>query len=120
MPKTILFFYGTLKSGQQSNHLLDGQEFIRAAETMPIYRLYGIGWHPGLVIDRENGLRVKGELWAIDEKTLEALDEYEGVPHYFRRELIAIADFAGDVEAYFFNGQVTAETPTGSEWPLPV
>lgn len=118
--KTVLFFYGTLKTGQSNNHMLAGQEFVRVAETMPVYRLYGIGWHPGLVVDRESGVRVKGELWSVDERMLAALDEFEQVPDYFRRESIAIADFAGDVQAYFFNGKVPEGAPTGSEWPLPV
>jgi gamma-glutamylaminecyclotransferase len=119
MSKTILFVYGTLKSGQGNNHLLAGQEFVRAAETVPIYRLVGLGWHPGLVVDRESGLAVKGELWSVDEHALARLDEYEGVPHWFRRDFIAIADLAGDVQAYFFNGDLPADAASGAEWPLP-
>jgi gamma-glutamylaminecyclotransferase len=119
MPKTILFFYGTLKSGESNNHMLAGQEFIRAAETVPIYRLFGLGWHPGLILDRDDGLAVKGELWAVDEKALAILDEYEGVPHWFRRDDIAIADLVGNVQAYFFNGTVPEDAPSGDRWPLP-
>ncbi len=69
---------------------------------------------------KSHGLAVKGELWAVDERTLAMLDEYEGVPDWFRRESIAIADFAGDVQAYFFNGLVPVDAPSGNEWPLPV
>lgn len=116
---TVLFFYGTLKSGEQSNHLLAGQRFIGSAKTVPIYRLYGIGWHPGLLIDREMGLAVHGELWAVDDAALARLDEYEDTPHYFRREAIAIADHFGEVQAYFFNGAVPENSPTGDRWPLP-
>src|SRR5215208_2844030 len=109
MAKTVLFFYGTLKSGGCSNHLLAGQEFIRAAETLPLYRLHSLGWHPGLMLDRPAGLAVQGELWAVDEKMLAQLDEYECVPHWFVRDNIAVADFVGDVQAYFFNGSVPAD-----------
>src|SRR5262245_54051761 len=118
--RTILFVYGTLKSGHESNHLLAGQEFIRAAETAPLYRLYGLGWHPGLVLDQHAGLAIKGELWSVDDETLAKLDEFEGVPHWFRREFIAIADIVGDVHAYYFNGTVPADAATGAEWPFPV
>jgi hypothetical protein len=52
MNKTILFFYGTLKTGGQSNHLLAGAECLGPARTLPLYRLYGLGWHPGAVLDR--------------------------------------------------------------------
>ena len=58
---------------------------MRTADTVPIYRLHGLGWHPGLVIDKESGLAVKGELWAVDERTLAMLDEYEGTPDWFLR-----------------------------------
>ena len=118
--RTILFVYGTLKFGQENNHLLAGQEFIRAAETLPLYRLYGLGWHPGLVLDQAAGLAIKGELWSVDDATIAKLDEFEGVPHWFRREFIAIADIVGDVQAYYFNGTVPADATNGSEWPFPV
>ncbi len=120
MKKTVLFFYGTLKTGGQSNHLLAGQEFVGPARTLPIYRLYGIGWHPGLVVDQTNGVAIHGELWAVDDATLAKLDEYEGVPDYFTREPIAIADHFGEMQAYFFPGTVPEDAPTGDRWPFAV
>jgi gamma-glutamylcyclotransferase (GGCT)/AIG2-like uncharacterized protein YtfP len=119
MSKTVLFVYGTLKTGEKSNHLLAGAEYVGPARTMPVYRLYGIGWHPGLVIDRANGLSIEGELWAVDDALLAKLDEYEGTPHYFGRDFVAIADRVGDVQAYFFRGEVPAEAPWGARWPFP-
>ncbi|MBO0698145.1 MAG: gamma-glutamylcyclotransferase, partial [Zavarzinella sp.] len=95
MAKTLLFVYGTLKSGQQSHHLLAGSEFVRAAQTMPLYRLYGVGWHPALVLDKTRGVAVHGEVYAVDEPTLARLDEYEGCPHYFTRDYVAVADLVG-------------------------
>jgi len=120
MSRTLLFVYGSLKSGQQGHERLAGQEFVRAARTVPIYRLYGLGWHPGLVLDQKSGLSVRGEIYSVDEPTLAKLDEYEGVPAGFRREHIAIADLVGDVQAYFFNGPIPPDAPSGDRWPLPV
>jgi gamma-glutamylaminecyclotransferase len=120
MSKTLLFVYGSLKFGQQAHERLAGQEFVRAAQTMPIYRLYSLGWHPGLVLDRKNGLAVQGEVYSVDDQALAKLDEYEGVPHWFTRDHIAIADLVGDVQAYFFNGPIPADAPSGDRWPLPV
>ena len=119
MSRTTLFVYGTLKTGQQSHELLAGQQFVRAVETMPLYRLYSLGWHPGLVIDKSSGLRVQGELWSVDDETLAKLDEYEGVPHWYSRDFIAIADLVADVPAYFFNGPVPTDAPSCDRWPLP-
>jgi gamma-glutamylaminecyclotransferase len=120
MPKTVLFFYGTLKNGQQSNHLLAGQEFLGPAQTLPLYRLHGVGWHPALALDKSAGVAVHGELWAVDDLTLARLDEYEGVPDYFRREAVAVADHFGEVQAYVFNGTVPADAPSGDRWPFPL
>ena len=118
MSKTVLFVYGTLKTGQGSNHLLAGAEYIGPARTMPVYQLFGIGWHPGLVIDKTNGTAVEGELWAVDADLLAQLDEYEGTPHYFGRDYVAIADRVGDVQAYFFRGPIPADAPCGPRWPF--
>jgi gamma-glutamylcyclotransferase (GGCT)/AIG2-like uncharacterized protein YtfP len=120
MSKHLLFVYGTLQRGQQSHHLLAGAEFVGPARTMPLYRLYGIGWHPGLVLDRAAGLAVQGEIWAVDDATLARLDDYEGVPSYFTRDYVALADRVGDVQAYFYGGVVPADAPAGDRWPLPV
>lgn len=119
MAQTVLFVYGTLKSGESSNSKLAGQQFLGRATTLPIYRLYGLGWHPGLVLDTEYGIPVQGELWSVDEPTLALLDEYEGVPHWFNRESIALQDMVGDFEAYFYKQEVPAGSPTGHVWPFP-
>jgi gamma-glutamylaminecyclotransferase len=120
MAKTVLFFYGTLKAGGQGTHLLAGADFVGPARTLPLYRLYGLGWHPGLVLDRANGVSVHGELWAVDDALLARLDEYEGTPEWFRREAVAIADHFGAGQSYFFHGVVPAAAPCGDRWPLPV
>lgn len=120
MSKTVLFFYGTLKTGGQSNHLLAGAEFLGPARTLPLYRMYGIDWHPGLVVDQANGTSIHGELWAVDDGLLARLDEFEGVSELFTRDAVAIADHFGEVQVYFFNGVVPADSPCGDRWPLPV
>src|SRR5258707_693683 len=106
MSKTILFLYGTLKRGHKNHHFLAGQEFLGEAITMPLYRLYGIDWHPGMVLDTEKGLEVKGELWAVDEAALAAMDEYEGVPSWFIRQDIAVRDHFETVQAYLYNQSI--------------
>jgi gamma-glutamylcyclotransferase (GGCT)/AIG2-like uncharacterized protein YtfP len=117
MSQTILFVYGTLKRGHMNNHFLASQTFLGEAETLPRYRLYGLGWHPGMVEDA-NGLAVKGELWSVDADSLAKMDEYEGHPNQFIRKLVEIRDCPGSVESYFFNGIVPPDAPSGSDWPL--
>ena len=119
MSKTILFVYGTLKRGMKSHHLLAGQEYLGEATTMPLYRLYGFDWHPGMVLDFENGLEVTGELWAVDEATLAKLDEYEGTPDWFCRGDVAVRDCFETVQTYYYNRPVPPEAASGAEWPFP-
>jgi gamma-glutamylaminecyclotransferase len=118
MSKTILFVYGTLKRGLKSHHLLADQEFLGEVHTIPIYRIYHISWHPGLVHDEEHGLEVKGELWAVDDECLAKLDEFEGIPDLFVREDIAIAHHFETIQAYFYNKPIAAGTVSGEEWPF--
>ena len=120
MSKTILFVYGTLKRGQSNQHFLARQEFLGEAATMPLYRLYALGWHPGMVLDVENGLEVKGELWAVDDGALAKIDEYEGVPTWFIRQDVAVRDCFNTVQAYLFNQSVPAGAVSGSAWPFEV
>jgi gamma-glutamylaminecyclotransferase len=119
MSTTVLFVYGTLKRGEMNEFRMGDCKCLGPATTLPIYRLYALGWHPGLVLDKGAGVAVRGELWVVDAGTLAKLDEYEGVPHYFTRGEVAIADVIGDVQAYFFAGDVPPDAPSGDRWPLP-
>ncbi|WP_020475438.1 gamma-glutamylcyclotransferase family protein [Zavarzinella formosa] len=119
MAHTVIFVYGTLKTGQSGNGKMAGQQFLGTATTMPLYRLYGLGWHPGLVRDTEHGLAIEGELWGVDDRALALLDEYEGVPDWYGREPIALQHHTGDCLAYFYKHEIPAGAPTGSVWPFP-
>jgi len=116
---TILFVYGTLKRGLRNHHLLAGQKFIGEAVTEPRYRAFDLGAHPGLIVDEANGLAVTGELWAVNDRCLAELDEFEEVPGPFVRAPVVIAGWGEEVYAYFWNQPVPDGTASGSEWPLP-
>jgi gamma-glutamylcyclotransferase (GGCT)/AIG2-like uncharacterized protein YtfP len=45
-----------------------------------------LGPHPGLLREA-NGLAIHGELWAVSDCCLVELDDFEGVPGPFVREL---------------------------------
>jgi gamma-glutamylaminecyclotransferase len=120
MGKTILFLYGTLKRGQKNHHFMADQEFLGEASTMPLYRLYALGWHPGMVLDADGGVEVRGELWAVDDRILAQLDEYEGVPNWFIRQDIAVRDCFETVQAYLYNQNVPPGAISGNEWPFAV
>lgn len=118
MAATILFVYGTLKRGERNHRLLADQRFLGAATTAPRYRVVDLGPHPGLVRAGSEGLAVRGELFAVTECCLSELDDFEGVPGPFVRELIEIDGRTG-VWAYFLNTPVPDGARTGDRWPLP-
>lgn len=110
-----LFVYGTLKRGCRSHHLLAGQEFVGVARTAPRYRMYRRGLYPCLV-EVKDGRSIHGEIWRVDAATLERLDAYEGAPSLFTRRLVALDGRSDGIQAYFFNGDVTALPECGDDW----
>jgi gamma-glutamylaminecyclotransferase len=116
MAGTLIFVYGTLKRGGRSHSFLAGQEFVGAVQTLPYYRLYDCGPYPCLVEDRSHGVAVQGEVWRVDEATLQRLDAYEGVPELYQRRTIELSGGTSPVLAYYYQGDVSANADCGACW----
>jgi gamma-glutamylcyclotransferase (GGCT)/AIG2-like uncharacterized protein YtfP len=114
MNSILLFVYGTLQRGMSHHHLLNGQEFVRAARTLPRYRLYNCGWFPALV-EAADGVAVEGELWRTSQNVLPQLDRYEDAPHLFVRRPIAI-DGDEPAFAYIYVGSMDQCRDCGTRW----
>jgi gamma-glutamylcyclotransferase (GGCT)/AIG2-like uncharacterized protein YtfP len=85
-----LFVYGTLMQGEHHHATLAGAEFLGLVETLPLYDLVQIDYYPALLPG--GSAKVTGELYRVDEATLQRLDELEEVPLYYVRERIELAD----------------------------
>jgi gamma-glutamylcyclotransferase (GGCT)/AIG2-like uncharacterized protein YtfP len=71
-----LFVYGTLRRGAGASHLLAGCRLLGEASVTG--RLYDVaGRYPALVLEGDGP--VWGEVWAVPDRVLAALDRYEGV-----------------------------------------
>lgn len=93
-----VFVYGTLKKGFYFyERYLGGEkaQFIGKAIASPDYSLYVDGMPH--MIREPTDLPVKGELFAVDEKTLDSLDELEGHPIVYKREIIEVYDDVGEL-----------------------
>ena len=71
-----VFVYGTLLSGQGNNRLLGdspcaGKGYING------YRMYSLGGFPAIVA-AHTAERVEGEVYVVDDETLDRLDMLEG------------------------------------------
>jgi len=86
--KHIVFVYGTLKKGKYNHHVLgEDAEFVDYAHTYGA-TLYNVGAFPAML---EGKHKVLGEVWAISDIALDAVDQLEGVDvGMYRREQVAL------------------------------
>lgn len=92
-----LYVYGTLKKGQYFHEKYLGGEkakFLGPARAGLDYSLY-IDGLPHLVIEKTDK-PVKGELYEVDDKVLKTLDDLEGHPNVYFREIIEVFDEMGN------------------------
>jgi len=110
--KTLLFCYGTLKSGERNNHLVAGGKLVGPTKTYEGFALIDLGTFPGLV---KGTKAIEGEVWEVDEATVRMLDRFEGV-HSGRyvREQIMLED-GRRVQAYLYACEYDKEYP-GTCW----
>ena len=115
----LVLVYGTLKRGGKLHHELAGQQFVAVASTLPVYRLYNLGWYPGLVDAPHDGRSIQGEVWRVDAAGIERLDLVEEVPTglYERRMVLLEPPFnAEQVMAWFYLGDTSGCADCGEVW----
>ena len=88
---TNLFVYGSLKQGFGLNDCLWYSEFCGEREIGKGYVLLKGSGFPFLV-EREDGLGCKGELYIVNDFTLDIIDRIEGHPHFYKRKNIILTD----------------------------
>lgn len=125
---TRLFIYGTLKKGGRLHRHMEGQKFIGKVKTAPKYRLYAVGWFPGLYElpseDDDVGKSIEGELYEVDDECLARLDRVEGVPSLYQRRAVTVqnapaSDNGEDlIQSYFYNKDVSELSDAGTNWPV--
>ena len=89
-PKPIIVFvYGSLKRDLYNHPLLDGSYFIADATTVEKYGMKDLGSFPG--VDKDANIStIKGELYEVNEEVLASLDQLEGHPNFYKREMITV------------------------------
>lgn len=80
----LVFVYGTLRNGHSNHHLLKEAYCYGIGSTEASYAMYHIGGYP-YVTSSEARYPIVGELYAVDDDTLGALDSMEGHPRYYER-----------------------------------
>ena len=85
----LIFVYGTLKHGLHNHYLLEHSEFVGTGWTVDKYALYQDGIH--YVVKDEPVSCIQGEVYSVDDETLEALDRLENHPLWYCREQVAVS-----------------------------
>ncbi len=116
----FLFVYGSLKRGFSNHHYLHGQQFLSEVKTAPCYRMYDYGGYPAAVCVTENGLRIQGELWEIDENCLLRIDQLEAVDENLyqraRADLVEPHHQWDDVVIYLYQQEIRGLRDAGEIW----
>lgn len=94
MEKHLVFVYGTLRRGFVNHSLLESSCFVGMGRTLEHYALY-VGALP-YVIRNDPVSPIIGELYEVDGKTLENLDDLEGHPDEYRREEVSVVSDNGE------------------------
>lgn len=81
--KQAVFVYGTLLDGQSNHGFLNGAIKIGSFRTVNQYRMTAS--RIPFVSDRFRTSTIVGELYAVDDATLERLDRLEGHPRFYTR-----------------------------------
>jgi len=98
-----VFVYGTLKSGGEIRGLNNmagpnNAEIVGiATTTYPDYDMLDLGAFPGVVMGGTK--KIKGEVWLVDDETMEQLDAIEGYPEFYNR--IPTETTQGKANMYF-------------------
>ena len=96
-----VFVYGTLKSNRHNSDKMIGK-LVGEGLTVNAYTLYDAGFYP--VMTREKTTRVLGEVYKVDKKGLQVLDDFEGYPDLFFRELIPVSIKGTSLQAFAYFG----------------
>jgi gamma-glutamylcyclotransferase (GGCT)/AIG2-like uncharacterized protein YtfP len=107
-----IFVYGTLMQGGHHHDTMQGAHFMGTARTLPEFELLCVDYYPALL--RGGTTSVLGELYEVDARTLERLDELEEVPAYYLRQRIWLCD-GSEADTYVMpRERVPAGTPIAS------
>ena len=86
MNKHLVFVYGTLRRGGAGAMSIGFPNSKFIAEARVSGSLYDLGAYPGLLTNESNSL-VIGEVYEVDDETLNELDEFEAASDYLRKQV---------------------------------
>ena len=98
--KYKVFTYGTLMKGQSNHHFVKDKDYRKDA-VLYGYGLKETGYHYPAAIPME-GFKVYGEIYEVDEKTREGMDELEDVGVLYDCNRVAVETEDGEEDVLFY------------------
>ena len=86
MNKHLVFVYGTLRRGGAGAMSVRFPEAKFIGDAKVSGSLYDLGAYPGLLVDDSNS-QVSGEVYEVNDETLNELDEFEASSNYRRKQV---------------------------------
>lgn len=83
-----VFVYGTLQRGNEIRGLdRMGADFIdTATTTQPWFHMVDFGPFPAVVPGGDS--YIQGEVWKINKKIMDIMDQIEGYPDFYKRQIV--------------------------------
>ena len=105
-----VFVYGTLmRQSSNHRHYLEESIFLGIG-LIQGYALYDLGSYPGIIpLENEN---TKGDVFEVDDSTMERLDKLEGEVFLYTRELVKVRlhnEVVEEAWVYIWNGSVSTK-----------
>jgi gamma-glutamylaminecyclotransferase len=81
-----VFVYGSLLPGLHNNGMLRDATFLGYRKTSPNFEMFSLTQFPAVC--GEGTTAISGALYHVNDATLRRLDQLEGHPHWYRRQLV--------------------------------
>jgi len=109
----LVFVYGTLRRVQSNHKLLGDAYCYGTGSTRDKYAMYISGSYP-YVTSTEARYPITGELYDVDDDTLDKLDKMEGHPRYYiRREIVVVVEGIEHIAWMYFRDPHGTLLPNG-------
>ena len=121
-----VFVYGTLRTSGVNGAVLEGQKFLGKAVTkdakFKIYEVPSRNYDYPALVNSDEGYKVFGEAYEINDKCIDLLDKIEGVAHglYSRQTVSVILETGEEVEVilYCYQRDLKGLEHVGPCWPM--
>lgn len=110
----LVFVYGSLRRGQEYHGFLATSTPFGPHTTAPIYDMWELDGYPA--VTPGGATAIQGELYAVDQPTLAALDELEEVPMLYQRAEIPTAHGLAVIYLVTIRPAAATAWPSG-RWP---